>query len=90
MAFALGFLYALNLAVAGAVAYILYMYVYRPWKVMRADLVALDGKLNALHAEMNAAMSARRVDALSDAEVAFRENQLLAKSRARAAQKAVP
>jgi hypothetical protein len=67
----------LCLVLAGVVSYVLYAFVYTPWKVMRQDLVAL--------AQWRQSVEDRLVSsgqsALDDVEIARREARLAARAR---------
>lgn len=67
------------LFIAGAVAYVLYKYVALPWKVMRADMIALAQKVQAVEASVQRA----QVIARSDEEIARIEARQNARERAR-------
>lgn len=56
--------------------YAIWRYVYEPWKVMRRDIAALGAQHAALKAEIEASMASRRMDVLTDEEVALREQAL--------------
>ena len=63
-----------------AMSYVLYKYVYTPWRVIRADLTALFAKVQ----DLERAASQARVMTLSNEEVARREARINARARAQA------
>lgn len=82
MEFWLGLMTASWLFTVGAVVYVMYRYVYLPWKVMRKDLAALDAKIE----EVRQTATTRRAEAMTEEEAAFIEGRLRARSTARASQ----
>jgi len=78
--FVLGLVAAFLWVIAVALGvYAWWRYVYAPWKTMRADIAALNTKIDGVAAQV----SIQRVDALSNEEVAYRESRLNARQRAR-------
>ena len=63
-----------------AVSYVLYKYVFVPWKVMRADVTALAAKIRVIEASMNR----NQVIAADDAHAVRAEARLNARARAAA------
>lgn len=61
-----------------AVTYVLYKYVFVPWKVMRTDVTALAAKMRIVEASMNR----NQVMAADDAHAVRAEARLSARARA--------
>jgi hypothetical protein len=79
VAVAVGASLALWVCTVAAGAYAIWTFVYKPWKAIRADMVALDTKVN----QAVATLSQQRVLTLTDEEVAMRERQMRARQTAR-------
>lgn len=62
-----------------AVSYVLYKYVWTPWKVVRTDITALANKVRIMEANMNRNQAQT---ALSDEQTARVEARLRARDRA--------
>ncbi len=64
------------LMIAPVVGYVIFRYVVTPWKVMRADIVALNREMGELRQQA-------RVKIMSDEEVAHVEARMNARERVR-------
>lgn len=65
-----------GLVTAIAVGYVIYRYCYLPWRVIRADIAALNTEVAGLRQQA-------QVRAMTDADVARAEARLSARQRAR-------
>lgn len=85
LAVLVGFTLALTLAMAGALAYAIWRFVWVPWKVVRADIGALNRKHDEFAAEVRGQLERgrARVGRFSDPELADIEKHLDADARAR-------
>jgi hypothetical protein len=70
---------ALWVATGAVIAYVVWAWVYKPWKVMRGDIQAVNAKADAA---LQAVQQAR-VLTLTDEEVALRERQMRTRQSAR-------
>jgi hypothetical protein len=70
---------ALWLCTVAAGVYVIRTFVFAPWKVLRADVIALDTKVT----QAMATVQQQRVLTLTDEEVAHRERQMQARQTAR-------
>lgn len=61
---------------APIIAYVIWKFVYTPWKVMRTDVIALNAKIASLEQQA-------RVRSMSDADIARAEAKLNARQKAR-------
>lgn len=68
--FALGFLVCTDLVLLGAA----YLWVYRPWKIVRTDQTALFKKFQELEDKVVAELQLRKVINKSDSDLARLEN----------------
>lgn len=62
-----------------AVGYVVYRYAFLPFKVCRADITALNAKVDGVASQIQV----QRVTALSDEEIAHRERRQTARTQAR-------
>jgi hypothetical protein len=79
----LGILTASNLFLIIGLVYVMWRYVYTPWKIVRKDIAALNGQCIEIRAYVDQVLTHRRSEALDDAEVAFRERQILHRQEVR-------
>lgn len=79
VAIAVGLSLGLWVTTVAAVAYVLWAWVYKPWKVMRTDIAAAG---QAASAAVQAVQQAR-VMTMTDEEVSLRERQMQARQSAR-------
>ena len=82
LVFGLGVLGTLWFTTVGGLAYALWRYVYVPWKIMRADLKALNSKLDETNLRITNELGLRRAqNSLSPEEQLRAENRLNARRR---------
>jgi hypothetical protein len=83
----LGFMTCAWLAQSLAIGYVIYRYVYTPWRVVRRDQQAIGAKFadyDKQLAELNGALRAKRlIDAMTDEELAQAELKAQSRSHAR-------
>lgn len=68
----------------GAVSYVLWRYVFQPWKVMRKDMGSLTQKQTETQQYFETVIRPR-IEAFTDEELAMIERRLKERSRVRAA-----
>lgn len=65
----------------GVTGYVLYKYVYLPWKIMRADIAALADAMQKNHEWVKLEMGLRLQTGMSHEEQAIIERRMLARQR---------
>jgi len=76
----LGFMVAAWLFTVGSSIYVYWRYNYAPWKVMRADVAALNAKIEEHVAWVKNELGLRKAMGLSDEETAALERRLKART----------
>ena len=84
LAVLVGFTLAAWVLTSAAVAYALWRYAYQPWRVVRADVAALNAKVDQHVAWAQATMTTRRMSSMTDEELASVERRLRRDSASRA------
>jgi hypothetical protein len=75
LSFTVGILAADQLLLTAGTGYVIYRYVYQPWKVMRADIQALHTALGDFKREMAMEIKNRQAVFLNDQAVAAVESK---------------